>query len=330
MSRSRLSHAIESGVIALPETGRIALFNPRADSDLSALPGDRCHVIQRHYPDHAALQAQGFDCAVAPSGPYAAAIVTLPRARAEADALIAEAEAAVGNGTVVIDGAKTDGVEAVLKAVRARAPLTANLSKAHGKCFAFEAGGHFTDWRNAAPAPNRDGFLTLPGTFSADGIDPASALLADHLPDDLKGRVADLGAGWGYLSRRLLDRPGITTLDLVEADHAALECARANLDDPRARFHWADARDWQPEARLDVVVTNPPFHTGRAADPSLGRAFLDAAARMLAPTGRLFVVANRQLPYEDTLAARFSRVEQIAADNRFKVLFAQRPARKPR
>lgn len=330
MSRSRLSHALDTGAIALPDTGRIALFNARADSDLSALPRDRCQVIQRHYPDHAALSAQGFDCAVAPDGPYAAAIVTLPRARAEADTLIAAAEAAVGQGTVIVDGNKTDGVEAVLKAVRARVTLTANVSKAHGKCFAFAAGSHFTDWQVTAPTPNRDGFLTLPGVFSADGIDPASKLLADSLPDDLSGRVADLGAGWGYLSHRLLARPGITALDLVEADHAALRCAQANLDDPRARFHWADARDWTPEARPGTIVTNPPFHTGRAADPALGRAFLTAAARALAPTGRLYVVANRQLPYEDTLAAQFGKVEQIAGDTRFKVLLAQRPSRKPR
>ncbi|QFS81567.1 Ribosomal RNA small subunit methyltransferase C [Roseivivax sp. THAF40] len=330
MTRSRLTHALETGAIALPETGRIALFNPRAESDLSELPKDRCHVIQRHYPDHAALQMQGFDCAVTPEGDYSAAIVTLPRARAEAEALIGDAEAAVGTGPIIVDGAKTDGVEPLLKAVRARTPLTANISKAHGKCFAFKAGGHFGDWRASAPEPNRDGFLTLPGVFSADGIDPASALLVESLPDDISGRVADLGAGWGYLSRKLLERDAITSLDLVEADHAALECARANLDDPRARFHWADARDWTPEARLDVVVTNPPFHVGRAADPALGRAFLAAAARGLAPTGRLFVVANRQLPYEDTLATLFAKVDEIAANTRFKVLLAQRPARKPR
>ena len=43
------------------------------------------------------------------------------------------------------------------------------------------------------------------GIFSADHIDPGSALLAEHLPKNLRGRVADLGAGWGFLSRAALE-----------------------------------------------------------------------------------------------------------------------------
>ncbi|MCB7212868.1 methyltransferase, partial [Lactiplantibacillus plantarum] len=48
-------------------------------------------------------------------------------------------------------------------------------------------------------------FLSRPGVFAWDRIDPASALLAEHLPADLAGRAADLGAGYGYLSRELLE-----------------------------------------------------------------------------------------------------------------------------
>ena len=40
--------------------------------------------------------------------------------------------------------------------------------------------------------------MTVPGIFSADGIDPASALLADNLPEKLGARVADLGGGWAF------------------------------------------------------------------------------------------------------------------------------------
>jgi 16S rRNA (guanine1207-N2)-methyltransferase len=71
----------------------------------------------------------------------------------------------------------------------------------------------------------------------------------------------------------------------------------------------------------------PPFHLGRTADPALGRAFITAAARVLAPSGSLWMVANRHLPYESTLAASFAKVEEIAGDTRFKVLHATRPAR---
>ena len=38
-------------------------------------------------------------------------------------------------------------------------------------------------------------FLSRPGVFAWDRVDAASRLLAEHLPGELRGDVADLGAG---------------------------------------------------------------------------------------------------------------------------------------
>jgi 16S rRNA (guanine1207-N2)-methyltransferase len=73
---------------------------------------------------------------------------------------------------------------------------------------------------------------------------------------------------------------------------------------------------------------NPPFHTSRAADPALGQAFLQAGHSVLAPGGRLWVVANRHLPYENTLTGLFAQVSEIGGDASFKVLEAVRPKRR--
>ncbi|KDB02737.1 hypothetical protein U879_15605, partial [Defluviimonas sp. 20V17] len=170
------------------------------------------------------------------------------------------------------------------------------------------------------------GFITLPGVFSADGPDKASVLLARSLPAKLPTRVADLGAGWGYLARAILARDGVEELHLIEAERTALDCARQNITDPRARFHWADATQPCPGAPFQAIVTNPPFHAGRAADPALGVAFIASAARMLTGSGQLWLVANRNLPYERSLATLFREVEEIAGDSAFKVLHATRPA----
>ena len=62
------------------------------------------------------------------------------------------------------------------------------------------------------------------------GIYDRGALLARHLPAGLAGLAADLGAGWGYLSAELLARcPGITALDLYEAEARALALALSGL-----------------------------------------------------------------------------------------------------
>src|SRR3546814_1662733 len=87
-------------------------------------------------------------------------------------------------------------------------------------------------WLQAdAPREIADGrFLSRPGLFAWDRIDPGSALLAAHLPADLAGHCADLGAGYGYLGAELLARcAGVTALDLFEAEARALALAQRNL-----------------------------------------------------------------------------------------------------
>ena len=321
---SRLDLALEAGTPSLPASGQIAVFAPRDGYDLSALPKERCVIVTGFKPEFDRFEAAGFECVTALESRVAMSVVCVPRAKALAQGLVAQA-AAMTDGPVIVDGAKTDGVEAILKACRKRAEVSAALSKSHGKLFHFAAGTGFEDWLPQTGAPMAEGFVTAPGVFSADGVDPASRLLADHLPAKLGARLADLGAGWGYLSARVLERESVQEVHLVEADHAALSCARANIDDSRAVFHWADAGHWSVETALDCVVMNPPFHTGRRAEPHIGQSFIRAAARLLHPKGQLFLVANRHLPYEGSLEQSFSEVTDFGGDTRFKLLHAARP-----
>lgn len=326
---SRLALAMETGTVALPDVGRVALFGPRPGLDLSALPMERVHVVTPMKPDFDHYTARHYACSVAPEGRYAASFVFLPRAKPRARAWIARA-LQVTDGAVIVDGDKTDGVESLLKDCRRRAAADTPLSKAHGKIFTLAHGVDFSDWAAPAGSEIEDGFVTTPGTFSADGIDPGSRWLAECLPADIGSHVVDLGAGWGYLAARGLEREKVTRLELVEADHSALEAARRNVADPRAVFHWADAATWRPDTRADSVVMNPPFHTGRMADPDLGRAFIATAARALKPSGTLWMVANRHLLYEATLTEKFKHLDEIAGDARFKILRARHPARQAR
>lgn len=325
MLAARLSLALESGDLELPETGRISVIAPPVETDLTALPLDRVTVITRHFPAHHAFASNGYETKVKPDGPYALSILCLPRAKAESRAALAEI-APLTEGPVVIDGQKTDGIESLLKELRKLGEVSAVTVKAHGKLFAYR-GDVPADWAarpGTVPRPGGGVFQTAPGVFSADGIDPGSAALAAALPHDMKGRVIDLGAGWGFLSDAVLQSPKVTHLDLVEANHAALEAARANIADLRAAFHWADALDFQTEP-ADHIVCNPPFHKGRSADPALGQAFIKAAAHLLKPKGRLWLVANRHLPYERVLDEWFRVVNVLTETDGFKVTMAQPP-----
>lgn len=320
MRSARLDLALESAALVLPETGSIAVLRPKIGDDLSALPKDRVLVVQGFKTDHDYFAARGYRVATTAGDGHAAVLVCLPRAKAEARALLAEAAKAP---LVIVDGQKTDGTDSILKELRARGDVSEPVIKAHGKLFTFT--GNLSDW---AAKPNEfDGFQTLPGVFSADGPDRGSVLLAAALPKQMKGRVIDLGAGWGYLSRAVLER-GVKSVDVVEAEAVALDCARVNLQDDRCTFHWADAMTWKPAGLVSHVVCNPPFHVTREADPSLGMGFVVAASKMLAPDGVLWLVANRHLPYRDTLAACFQKHEEIGLDSAFRVIRAEGPIRK--
>ena len=326
MADARLSLAL-AAPDAVPPEGRILLLRPAAQRDLGDLPGARLHVVQGFRPDHDALAAQGYSVSPEAQGSYAAAFVFVPRARALALALLAEAAARVApGGPIWVDGAKTDGIDSVLKELRGRLAVGAPTAKAHGKIFRFASPGPaaLADWQ-AIPSRPVPGFITLPGVFSADAVDRGSALLAAVLPARLPARVADLGAGWGWLSAQILAREGVQECHLVEAEHLALVCAKVNIADARAHFHWADATRFRPVARFGAVVMNPPFHATRAADPALGLAFIRAAQAMLSLSGTLYMVANRHLPYMPLLHDLFRSVEELGADPAFRLLRAQDP-----
>ena len=325
----RLSLALEQGAVSLPGEGRILLMRPPADADLPPMPPARLAIHQPFKPAADALGDRGIVDPMDVPAVDGGAVIYVPRSKRLARDLVARAVAALPEGApVVVDGDKADGVESLLRACRGTFAVGDVFSKAHGKTFSFPAPAAAPDgW--LAPPERVEGWTLRAGVFSADGPDPGSVMLARALPP-LKGTVCDLGAGWGYLSVRLLAAsPEVTACELVEADHDALLCAEANVTDDRAGFAWADATAYAG-GPFDAVVCNPPFHPSRKADPGLGRAFIATAARNLAPRGRAWFVANRHLPYEAALRDAFAEVVVRAEGGGYKVVEAARPVRRRR
>lgn len=323
--------------------GDPAPFGPRGLLVLRARPSrafarDALVCEQGLKPLHDGLAGQGREVhAQLPqdAATFPAAAVCLTRARAENRANVARAWArVVEGGRLFVVGSKTDGIESLQKALRQAGLEVGATPRRHGRVLSLTRGsetpGVFAEWlEEAAPAPRIEAqgrrFVTSAGVFSAERVDPGSALLADALPP-LAGKVADLGAGWGYLAARILESAEVKSLDLVEAEQAALDCARANVTDSRAVFHWADVRAMAlPKGGHDVVVANPPFHEGREVALQLGEAFLAAGARLLRPAGRLWIVANRTLPYERALESLFVEWAEVGGDRAYKLLCASRP-----
>ena len=278
-----------------------------------------------------------------PAAHYPLVLVLPPRQREEARALLARACMAVAPGGIVIASVANDeGAKSREADLKQLAGTVTTLSKHHCRVSwtrpdaTFDA-ATLAQWAKAdAPrrviSPNVPGgsFMSRPGVFAWDRVDAASAMLASALPDDLHGRVADFGAGWGYLSMQVLARcPSVASLDLYEADARALPLARQNLADSRVPLHchWHDVAQGVSE-RFDAIVCNPPFHAlGRGDRPDIGRAFIAAAANALKPGGRLWLVANRHLPYEHALGEGFPQVETLVQNGGFKIVQATKATR---
>jgi 16S rRNA (guanine1207-N2)-methyltransferase len=332
------------GRLAWPDRG--ALFmRARAGAPLRARawPGLVCQQTFR--PDAAALERSNLrvlaDDLDAARDSYPLVMLLPPRQRDEAKALLARAvRATAPGGRVLACASNNEGArscEADLE--RIAGPVT-TLTK--NKCRAFWS-APLNGPRDAelaeqwlqldAPRPIADGrFVSRPGVFAWDRVDVASQLLAEHLPPDLSGRAADLGAGFGYLGVELLERcPGIVGLDVYEAERRALDLARRNLAafEARAtiRYCWHDVTAGLTD-RYDAIVCNPPFHTHARADrPDVGRRFIGAAAQALQPGGRLWLVANRHLPYEAALGSGFQRVRIVTQQHGYKIVEALQATR---
>lgn len=179
-------------------------------------------------------------------------------------------------------------------------------------------------WQSTiTPARHVDGtFFTCPGIFSWRNIDEGSRLLAEHLPTGLSGTVADLGAGWGYLAHALLTRTPGLQIDLYEAEHLALDCARLNLAaHPQCQYHWCDVTTLKSNPLYNTIITNPPVHNLHDNDVGLGINFVTQALRMLAPKGQLYLVANRHLPYEALLKGY--HMQTLAQTGAYKIIHAR-------
>ena len=326
------------GRLAWPSAGGAMFLRARDGWPLRErpLPGLICE--QSFKPEAAALSQAGFAVNVTGGAKtYELVLILPPRQRDEARALMARAVAMTKpGGRIVVSQSNDEGARSSQSDL---AQLTGDVeSMSKNKCRVFWTASLarlnvslLSNWQALdAPRPIADGrFMSRPGIFAWDRIDVASALLAEHLPANLAGRAADLGAGFGYLSSELLARcPGITALDVYEAENRALELARLNLKSFEARtpidYRWHDVSAGLPDT-YDVIVTNPPFHAQRGIDrPDIGRRFIAVAADSLRPGGKLWLVANRHLPYEHVLSDSFDSVRTVVQQHGYKIIEAVR------
>lgn len=166
-----------------------------------------------------------------------------------------------------------------------------------------------------------------PGVFSWEHTDEATQLLAATMTVRAGESVLDIGCGSGALGVVAAGLSKTGRVHLVDADIEAVRSTRGTIETSgftNCSVLPSDVAEAVLDERFDVVVTNPPFHVGKTTDLSVPLQFIRDAHAVLVSGGRLYLVANRTLPYEAYLSRIFGNMDVVHDGPRFKVLSAVR------
>ena len=134
-------------------------------------------------------------------------------------------------------------------------------------------------------------FETDAGVFSKQHIDPGSELLCRALPQELAGRVLDMGCGWGAMTAMTLAAHPDVQMTMADVNERALSLAVRNVaaNGMRAEALLSDGFECV-EGLFDAVITNPPIRAGKAV---IYKMFEDAKTHLV-PGGALYLVIRKQ------------------------------------
>ena len=200
------------------------------------------------------------------------ALIRLPKGReALRMALHAVATRTADGGSMLLYGANDEGARSAGKTLGEVASDVWTLDTRrhcrvwHGrKRSDVELLGQLDDWATTAQAPEEGGleWISFPGLFAHGHLDAASASLLSAVPvPDAGARVLDFGCGAGVLSLALRKREPACQIHALDVDPLALEATRRNVAD--ATLHLGDGlRSLPADLAFDVIISNPPIHTG--------------------------------------------------------------------
>jgi 16S rRNA (guanine1207-N2)-methyltransferase len=170
---------------------------------------------------------------------------------------------------------------------------------------------------------------TQAGVFAHRGLDGGTRLLIESMHITPTNRVLDLGCGYGAIGIAAAKIATRGEVVLVDSDIRATRLAQRNIElngVTNAGVVLGDGvHDLPPKSRFDLVVSNPPTHSGREVLED----FVAGAYAVLKPRGRLYLVLNRVLSLRREVEEVFGNAETVARSKGFVVIRAQKHQRRP-
>lgn len=172
-------------------------------------------------------------------------------------------------------------------------------------------------------------FVTQPGVFSYGELDEGAHCLLDAVVSHVKPhqKILDLGTGAGVIGVVLAGLVPRGEVWMVDVDIRAVRLAERNIASnalENARVQLSDITlDLPPKLRFDLVVSNPPTHSGK----EVLRDFVMEAEHILKPGGATFMVANRLLSLRAMMQEVFGNVSEVSRCGGFLVFRSEKARR---
>ena len=163
-------------------------------------------------------------------------------------------------------------------------------------------------------------FTTDAGVFSKGEVDYGTATLLKALPEEMNGRILDLGCGWGAVGVSLGREYPDCDIVMSDVNRRALELSEKNAkaNGVSAQIVESDGLENVPGS-FDYIITNPPIRAGKQV---IYKMFSDSAEK-LTEKGQLYLVIRKQQGAESALKylkTIFSEVDTIEKSGGFWVI----------
>ena len=163
-------------------------------------------------------------------------------------------------------------------------------------------------------------FTTDAGVFSKGEVDYGTATLLKALPEEMNGRILDLGCGWGAVGVSLGRAYPDCDIVMSDVNRRALELSEKNAkaNGVSVQIVESDGLENVPGS-YDYIITNPPIRAGKQV---IYKMFSDSAEK-LTEKGQLYLVIRKQQGAESALKylkTIFSEVDTIEKSGGFWVI----------
>lgn len=338
-----VSQIIERNLVRRKPAGSALWINPEKDDCWRGLTTACASLtlFSQDFASYAFLRHMGanIDFAAFPGendNRYDWIIMNLPRQKALLNMMLdCAARLLAPGGALWLAGENKAGIKSSGKLLKTHFMQTRKLDSArHCSLFeadtpvhqgSFEPRAYRDSWRLECD-DSRIEVVSYPGVFAHGRLDDGTALLLRTLSTiEPEGDVLDFACGAGVIGSCIAARHTKTSLTFLDTNALALRACAETIEANELDGAIL-ASDGLSELNdtFDIVVSNPPIHAGTRTDTRLGIRLLESIQEHIRPGGKLVLVANVHLPYENWLRSCFKRVGELAANQNYKVIEATR------